>query len=127
MRSKRTDNPTHSRSGSELNQPLPAQLATKLKPKTRQALMHGARRQILRTLHRDPTPRTTKDFLGTFPGLSLSSVNYHLLVLNESGSLSASKVNTTDGNFSRLLISNVADDPEFATALRATESLDDVR
>jgi hypothetical protein len=125
MHPRRTNNAT--RSGSDSNQPLPTQLAKSLKPETRQALMHGVRRRILRMFNQDPTPRTTQDLLKTFPGLSLSSVNYHVLVLGECGSLMASRVRATPGSFTRLLTSNAADDPQLVAVLRATESLDDVR
>jgi DNA-binding transcriptional ArsR family regulator len=90
-----------------------------------QALMHGVRRGILRMLNQGPIPRTTQDLLETFPGLSLSSVNYHVLVLDECGSLTVSRGKAAPGGFTRLLISNVADDPQLVAVLRMTESLDD--
>jgi hypothetical protein len=75
----------------------------------------------------DPTPRTPQDLLKAFPGLNLSSVNYHVLVLDECGSLTVSRVKATAGSLIHLLTSNVADDPQLVAVLRATESLDDVR
>jgi DNA-binding transcriptional ArsR family regulator len=115
------------RSSPESNRPLPVQLAKSLEPEARQALMHGVRRRILRMLNQDPTPRTTQDLLETFPGLSLSSVTYHVLVLGECGSLTVSRGKAIPGSFTRLLSSNVVDDPQLVAVLRATESLDDVR
>jgi DNA-binding transcriptional ArsR family regulator len=125
MRPKRTENTKGSRP--EFNRPLPVQLAKSLKPETRQALMHGVRRRILRMLNQEPIPRTIQELIKGFPGLSLSSVNYHVLVLDECGSLTASRGKATPGSVARLLISNVADDPQLVAVLRATESLDDVR
>lgn len=125
MPPRRTDNAK--RSGPEFNRPLPVQLAKSLKPESRLALTHGVRRRILRMLNQDPTPRTTRDLLKTFPGLSLSSVNYHVLVLDECGSLEVSRGKTTPGSFTRLVTSNVAEDPQLVAVLRATESLDDGR
>lgn len=125
MHSRRTDNAR--RSGPESNQPLPVGLAEGLDPESRLALMHGVRRRILRTFNQDPAPRTTLDLLATLPGLSLSSVNYHVLVLGECGSLTVSKVKVAPESFIRLLRPNIADDPQLAAVLRATESLDDAR
>lgn len=124
MHPKKIDETTNSGTG---NQPLPGQFARSLKPESRQALMHGVRRRILRMLNQDPTPRTTQDLLKTFPELSLSSVNYHVLVLDQCGSLTISRVRSTVGSFTRVVTSNVADDPQFEVVLRATESMDDVR
>jgi len=115
------------RSGPDSNRPLPAPLAKGLKAETCHALMHGVRRRILRMFNQDPTPRTPQELLKKFPGLSLSSVNYHVLVLDECGSLTVSRVKTTPGSFARMFTSNVADDPQLAAVLRATESLDDDR
>jgi hypothetical protein len=125
MHTRRTENAR--RSGSEINRQLPTQLAASLAPETRLALMHGVRRRILRMLNQDSTPQATHDLVRKFPGLSLSSFNYHVLVLDQCGSLTASRGKKTPGGFARLLISNVADDPQLVAALRATESLDDVR
>jgi DNA-binding transcriptional ArsR family regulator len=125
MHPKRTDNGM--RSGPELNRPLPMQLAKALKPETRQALMHGVRRRILRMLNQDPIPRTARDLLKTFPDLSLSSLNYHILVLDECGILTVSRAKATQGSFARVFTANVADDAQLLAALQATESLDDAR
>lgn len=125
MHTRETENTA--RTGPEASWPLPVQLAKSLKPATRQALMHGVRRRILRMLNQDPTPQATRDLFRTFPGLSLSSVNYHVFVLAECRSLTISRGMATPGSFIRLLTSNVAEDPQLVAVLRATESLDDVR
>jgi hypothetical protein len=125
MPTGRTNNATHS--GSRTNRPLPELLAASLAPESRLALMHGVRRRILRMLNQAPTPQATADLVGKFPGLSLSSFNYHVLVLDQCGILTASRGKATPGGFVRLLISNVVEDPQLVAVLRATESLDDVR
>jgi len=89
--------------------------------------MHGVRRRILRMFNQDPTPRTAQDLLKTLPGLSPNSLNYHVIVLGECGSLTVSRVKATPGRFTRLLASNVAEDPQLVAVLRATESLDEGR
>jgi len=114
------------RSDSEANQPLPTRLATQLEPGTRHALMHGMRRRILRAFAESATARTTQDLLTAFPGAGLSSVNYHVLVLCECGSLTVSRVEQARGSLTRSFVSTVADDPQIVAVLRATEQLDDV-
>lgn len=103
---------------------LPVELAMSLAPIPRRALMHGMRRRILRALTQDPTPQTIEDLLPTFPGATLSAVNYHVLVLGDCGSLTVSRVEQTHGGFARSFVSNVADNLEFVAALQATEQLD---
>lgn len=115
------------RPGRESNRPLPAQLAKSLRPEIRQALTNGARRRLLRMLDQDPRPRTIQDFRKAFPGLSLSRLHYHVLVLGRCDCLTVSRVGATPRSCTFLLASNVADDPQVAAALRATEALDDVR
>lgn len=114
-------------SGPESNRPLPARLAKSLQPEIRLALMHGARRRILRTLDQDPPPRTIQDLHKTLPGLSISSINYHVLVLGKCDCLTVSLVNATPRSCTRRLASNAADDSKLVEVLRATEALDDVR
>jgi DNA-binding transcriptional ArsR family regulator len=110
----------------DASRPLPMQLAQSLEPKTKHALMHGMRRRILRALSEDPTPRTSKDLLTTFPGVSLSTVSYHVLVLTDYGSLAVSHVEQVHGTVVRSFVSNVADNAQYIAVLRATEQLDDV-
>lgn len=113
------------RSSDEANQPLPTQLAQSLEPKARRALMHGMRRRILRILG-DATPRTAKDLLATFPGVSLGTITYHALVLGECGSVTASALKPVNGNCARSFVSNVAGNAQYVAVLGATEPLDDV-
>jgi hypothetical protein len=89
--------------------------------------MHGTRRRILRVFGEDPTPRTTKELLPTFPGVSLSTIVYHVLVLEDCGSLSVSHVAQDAGALHRSFVSTVADNVEIVAVLQATESLDDAR
>ncbi len=116
---------TVQRSNDEANQPLPAQLAQDLEPRARRALMHGMRRRILRVLG-DATPRTAKDLLTTFPGVSLGTITYHALVLGECGSVTASPLQPAQGNCARSFVSNVAGNAQYVVVLGATEQLDDV-
>lgn len=107
-------------------EPLPAELADRLAAKSRRALMHGTRRRILRALSEDPTPQTTQDLVATFPEVTLKTITYHVLVLEECGSLRVSHVKQARGSFTRSFISNVADNAEIVAVLQATEPLDAV-
>jgi DNA-binding transcriptional ArsR family regulator len=106
---------------------LPASLLDKLPPEKRRALIHGTRRGILRALQQDPAPRATRDLLSVFPGVTLQTISYHVLVLEECGSLTVSRIEQSPGSFARFFCSNIDCDPEILTVLRETEQLDAVR
>lgn len=121
--------PTHNapmQSG-DASPPLPAQLARSLGPEAKHALMHPMRRRLLRVLNEDLTPRTALDLRTTFPGVSLSVINYHLLVLEDCESLTVSRLGQTRGTFARSFVSNVTDNAQYVVVLRATELSDDAR
>ena len=86
--------------------------------------MHGMRRRILRALSEGPAPSTLDDLLTIFPGVGLSTVYYHVLVLEDCGSLA--RLGQDSGTSTRLLVSNVTDDAQYVLVLRATEELDEV-
>ena len=125
MHSRRTDSAACP--SAEFNRPLPAQLANSLKPEIGKALMHGARRCILRILNQDAAPQSTRDLQKAFPRLSLSGLNYHVLVLADCGTVSLPHEKGPLGSSTRLVSSNVADDPQLVAVLRATNSLDNAR
>jgi DNA-binding transcriptional ArsR family regulator len=112
--------------GHEVTRPLPWKLAERLAPRSRRALMHGTRRRILRALNDDPTPQTTRDLAARFPEITLPTITYHVLVLEECGSLAVSHVEQARGDLTRSFVSNIADDVEFVAVLQMTEPLDDV-
>ncbi len=106
---------------------LPASLLDTLSPENRRALIHRIRRGILRALRRDPAPKTTRDLLLIFPGVTLQTIAYHVLVLEECGSLTVAHIEQSPGNFARFLHSSIGCDPEILMVLNETERLDDVR
>jgi hypothetical protein len=114
------------RSSHEARQPLPAEVAERLTPTYRHALMHGLRRRVLRAFIEDPVPKTAKDLAPAFPGVTLQTINYHVFVLAQCGSLVVSRGEQTQGTLARSFVANVVDDAEVVGALRATEQLDDV-
>jgi DNA-binding transcriptional ArsR family regulator len=105
---------------------LPVSLLDALSPEKRRALIHRTRRIILRALRQDPVPKTTRDLLSISPGVTLQTITYHVLVLEECGSLTVSHVEQSPGNFARLFQSSIGCDSEILTVLQETERLDDV-
>jgi hypothetical protein len=124
MQPRHDNNPQ--RYDGEATRPLPKALAEGLAPETRHALMHGMRRCILRAFDEVPIVQTTRDLMPTFPGVTLQTITYHVLVLEEFGSVTVSHIEQGRGSFSRSFVSNVANNPEVVAALQATERLDDV-
>jgi hypothetical protein len=86
--------------------------------------VHGTRRGILRALRRDPAPKTIRDLQPIFPGITLQNITYHVLVLEECGSLAVSHIEQSSGSFARCFRSNIGCDPEILTVLQKTERLD---
>jgi DNA-binding transcriptional ArsR family regulator len=111
--------------GDRADRALPMQLAQALEPKARRALTHVVRRRILRAFSEDPTPRTPEDLQMAFPGDRLATINYHLLVLGDCGSVTVSRVEQARGTAVRSFVSNVTGDAQYVAVLRATERLDD--
>jgi len=106
------------------NRPLPMQLAQSLEPKARRALMHVIRRRILRALSQEQTPQTPQDLHATLRRDRLATINYHLLVLGDCGSVAVARIEQDRGANARSFVSNVANDAQYAAVLRATEQLD---
>jgi hypothetical protein len=88
--------------------------------------MHGMRRCILRALSQAQTPLTTEELLPAFPGVTLQTVNYHVCVLEDCGAIGGSTIEQTPGSLTRSLVSNVAENPQIAAVLLATERLDEL-
>jgi hypothetical protein len=87
--------------------------------------MHETRRRVLRVFRGDPTPKTTRDLMATLPRITLQTMTYHVLVLENCGSLTVSRVEQAGGSITRSYISNAGDNAEIVAALHATERLDD--
>lgn len=105
------------------NRKLPPELVETLAPHQRHALEHPIRRQILRTLDRDTSPLTLGGFAEEMPA-GLSTISYHLLVLEECGLVSVSGALTGPGEAERSFVSNFADNRAVVAALQAAEPLD---
>jgi DNA-binding transcriptional ArsR family regulator len=90
-------------------------LLDRLTPEHRRALIHRTRRRILRAFREDPTPKTPRSLLSAFPGITLQTLTYHVLVLEECGSLTVSHVEQSPGSFARFFQSSIGCDPEILT------------
>lgn len=105
---------------------LPPEVVEGLAPHQQRALDHPIRRQILRVLTRDAKPQSLVDLCEGIPGTSISTIGYHLLVLEECGFVSVSGVLTGPGDAERHFASNVADNRVVTVALQETEQLDEL-
>jgi DNA-binding transcriptional ArsR family regulator len=103
---------------------LPTQLATQLPLKTRDALGHPVRREILRTLNAGADPRSAGEIAAAFPEVSLSVLTYHAQVLENRGTITVTTGGEEPGGASRLYSSTVSDDERIASILRATRESD---
>jgi DNA-binding transcriptional ArsR family regulator len=102
----------------EDDQRLPDDLANQLPEDVRDALQHPSRRQILRVL---PGKASASDLVrsGHVP-FSVSSVSYHLRVLEESGLVEEVERQQSKGSVESHFSSRAADLNGVAAALRAT-------
>jgi DNA-binding transcriptional ArsR family regulator len=104
---------------------LPPEVVEGLAPHQQRALDHPIRRQILRVLSRNARPQTLIEICEGIPDTSVSTIGYHLLVLEECAFVSVSGVLTGPGDAERNFASNVADNRVVMTALQQTQELDD--
>jgi len=105
---------------------LPPEVVDSLAPHQQRALDHPIRRQILRVLSRSATPQTLGDLCEGMPQESVSTIGYHLLVLEECAFVSVSGILTGPGDAERHFASNVADNRAVMRALQETEQLDEL-
>jgi DNA-binding transcriptional ArsR family regulator len=105
---------------------LPPEVVAGLAPHQQRALDHPIRRQILRVLSRSSGPQTLAELCEGIPGTGLSTIGYHLLVLEECAFVSVSGVLTGPGDAERNFTSNIADNRVVITALRETQKLDEI-
>ncbi len=102
---------------------LPTELTETLAPHMQRALKHPMRRRILRALNGDGQPRTLEDLAVANPGTSVSTISYHVLVLESCGGVSVRTATPEDGG--NLYTSNVGDDGAVTEFLRATRVADE--
>jgi DNA-binding transcriptional ArsR family regulator len=103
---------------------LPPEVISTLAPNQCRALDHSTRRQILRALTHDADRLTLVDLSEAIPDASISTIGYHLLILEESGMVSVSRVLTAPGGTERGFASTIADNQTVAAALGAMLALD---
>lgn len=105
---------------------LPPEVVEGLAPHQQRALDHPIRRQILRVLSRSAKPQTLADLCEGIPDTSVSTIGYHLLVLEECAFVSVSGVLTGPGDAERHFASNIADNRVVMLALQETQELDEL-
>lgn len=103
---------------------LPVALAEALPPDQRRALDNPVRRSILRVLHAAAEPAGLRDLTPAVAGAGLSSVSYHLAVLEQRGCVTSSVDPAGPPCCARRFASSLLGDPRVAEALEATRELD---
>jgi hypothetical protein len=104
---------------------LPTRLGAQLTPRTRDALSHPVRRQILRALNNSAEPRSPSEIAAmTVPQASLSVIGYHVHVLESCGSIALTGTRPTQGGIDGLYASTVAGDEQVVSVLQATRQID---
>ena len=102
---------------------LPTELTETLAPHMQRALKHPMRRRILRALNGDGRARTLEELAIANPGTNVSTISYHVLVLESCGGISVRTAAPEDGG--NLYTSNVGDDNAVTEFLRATRTGDE--
>jgi DNA-binding transcriptional ArsR family regulator len=106
-------------------QNLPAEIADSLAPRLRHALGNITRRRTLRALNATADAQTLADLFDLVPAANISTLSYHLHVLENDGCVAeVSELVQVDG-IVRAYVSNVTDDLAVMVALHATQQDDD--
>lgn len=105
---------------------MPVDLVGSLPSHLKRALEHPLRRRILRALGGVDTTRTLGSLAETIPGVSVSSVGWHALVLEECGGVSVAigLPGVNSGGTCNRYSSNVADDQAVTKILELTRRSD---
>jgi len=103
---------------------LPDHLAARLEPQLRHALDHPLRREVLRVLNGGERSWSVPEIVGMLSGSGVSSVNYHALVLEQSGCAVVTGTRPVHGGRQSLYASLVAEDARVLSILRATQRRD---
>lgn len=109
----------------EDEQNLPAEIYNALAPRLRHALGNVTRRRILRALNAKVDAQTLADLFEIVPAGGISTLSYHLHVLEKQGCVAeVSELVRADG-IVRAYASNVSDDLAVMVVLQSTKQADD--
>lgn len=109
----------------EDEQSLPAEISNSLTPRLRHALSNITRRRILRALNATVDPQTLADLFDVVPAANVSTLSYHLHVLEKDGCVAeVSEIVRSDG-IVRTYASNVTADLAVMVVLDTTRRADD--
>jgi DNA-binding transcriptional ArsR family regulator len=109
----------------EDEQSLPAELSATLAPHLHHALNSPARRRILRALNATTDAQTLEDLREVVPAASISTLGYHVLVLEMAGCVSAASQIVRTNGMLQAYASNIKDSQMVVDLLRATEREDE--
>lgn len=109
----------------EDDQSLPAEISSSLAPRLRHALGNVTRRRILRALNATTDAQTLADLFDFVPTANVSTLSYHLHVLEQDGCVAeVSEIVRSDG-IVRTYASNVTADLSVMVVLDTTRRADD--
>lgn len=109
----------------EDEQSLPAEISNTLAPRLRNALSNVTRRRILRALNATVEAQTLADLFDVVPAANISTLSYHLHVLENDGCVAeVSEIVRSDG-IVRTYVSNVTADLAVMVVLDTTRRGDD--
>lgn len=106
---------------------LPAELAETLAPHLTRALENSTRRRILRALNGEHESRTLVELATLVPGINISTIGYHVLILEECGTVSVtvSRLEAESGRESNHYASNIGEDQMVREVLSRTRQDDE--
>lgn len=106
---------------------LPVEFAELLSPPLEHALNHPLRREILRALNQSEAPRSAGELVtASLPKTGVTLINYHAGVLENCEVVRVAESEPNGEGITRRYASNVANDPQIAAILDATEPLDNL-
>jgi DNA-binding transcriptional ArsR family regulator len=106
---------------------LPLEFAELLEPPVEHALNHPLRRSILRALNQSDGPRSAGEIATeSLPKTGVTLINYHAAVLETCDIVRIAEDDPNGQSLARRYSSNVANDPQIAAILGATEPLDNL-
>lgn len=96
----------------------------RISPKLIHGLSHPVRRELLRLLNRTLEPRSAQQMSGSFVGVNLSNIAYHLRVLQHAELVKEDSQRHVRGALEKFVVSLVPDHPQISVILSDTEKDD---
>jgi DNA-binding transcriptional ArsR family regulator len=109
----------------EDEQNLPAEISNALAPRLRHALSNVTRRRILRALNATAAAQTLADLFDVVPAANISTLSYHLHVLENDGCVAEVSGTVRSEGLVRAYASNVTAELAVMVVLDTTRGADD--